>query len=94
MWFLTFVDALQQGVSGAFTPYVTSNFHEHSLTAYVNVMAGVIAGVLRLPLAQVLNIWGRPQGYTLAMGSIIIGLIMMCACDGVQMYSAAQVFYW
>ena len=75
-------------------PFVTSSFREHSLTAYTNIMSSIIGGVLKLPLAQVLNIFGRPQGFALSVMFLILGLILMCVCSGVQMYAAAQIFYW
>jgi hypothetical protein len=94
MWCVTFVDALQQGTTGVLTPFVTSDFKQHSLTAYTSVMAGIFGGILKLPLAKVLDIFGRPHGFALATFFLIIGLVMMAACNGVQTYSAAQIFYW
>jgi len=76
------------------TPYVTSNFSLHSLTATTSVMSSIIGGVLKLPLAKVLDIWGRPQGFLLTVIFLEVGLIMMAACQNVETYAAAQVFYW
>ena len=94
MWCVTFIDALQQGTTGVLTPFITSDFKQHSLTAYTSVMAGIFGGVLKLPLAKVLDIFGRPHGFALATFFLIIGLIIMAACNGVQTYSTAQIFYW
>ncbi|KAF2021612.1 siderophore iron transporter [Aaosphaeria arxii CBS 175.79] len=93
MWIITFVDYAQGGTSGNLTPYVTSAFEQHSLTSYTYVMSGVIGGVLKLPLAKILDIFGRPQGYALSVGLIVLGLIMMAACNNVQTFAAAQIFY-
>jgi hypothetical protein len=94
MWIVTFVDATQQGASGSLVPYVTSSFQSHSLTAYTGVMSGIIGGVLKLPLAKILDIFGRPQGFALMTAFLIVGLIMMAACNSVQTFAAAQIFYW
>ena len=94
MWIIAFTDALQQGTTGLLTPYVTSAFQAHSLTAYTYVMSGIIGGVLKLPLAKILDIFGRPQGYLLMIVFMTVGLIMMAVCDGVQTFAAAQIFYW
>jgi hypothetical protein len=94
MWVFTFVDAIQQGASFSFSLYVTSAFNQHSLTAYIGVMSGTIGGVLKLPLAKILDIFGRPQGYGIMIAFLTVGLIMMAACDNVQTYVAAQIFYW
>lgn len=57
-------------------------------------MSSIIGGLVQLPLAKVLDIWGRPQGYALMIFLLTIGLVMMAACNNVQTYAAAQVFYW
>lgn len=94
MWIVTFVDAMQQGASFSLGAYVTSSFALHSLTAYTGVMSGIIGGVLKLPLAKILDIFGRPQGYGIMIGFLTLGLVMMAACNSVQVYAAAQIFYW
>lgn len=76
------------------TPYVTSSFAQHSLTATTGVMSGIIGGVSKLTLAKILDIWGRPQGFLVVVILMTLGLIMMAACNNVETYAAAQVFYW
>ncbi|ODH32665.1 hypothetical protein ACO22_03359 [Paracoccidioides brasiliensis] len=94
IWIITFVDTMQQGMSNSFLPYVTSSFKHHSLTASTGIMSSIIGGLVKLPLAKVLDIWGRPQGFALMTFTLVIGLIMMAGCNNVQTYAAAQVFYW
>ncbi|KAH6620173.1 siderophore iron transporter [Boeremia exigua] len=94
MWLIAFVDAMQQGTSGTLMAYVTSGFRQHSLTAYTGVMSSVIGGVLKLPLAKVVDVFGRPQGFALSTGLLVVGLVLMAACNSVQTYAAAQIFYW
>jgi hypothetical protein len=57
-------------------------------------MSSIIGGLVKLPLAKVLDIWGRPQGYALMAFFLTMGLVMMAACKNVETYAAAQVFYW
>ncbi|KAH6615874.1 major facilitator superfamily domain-containing protein [Chaetomium sp. MPI-SDFR-AT-0129] len=94
IWFIYFVDAMQQGMSTTLTPYVTSTFKSHSLTAATSIFSNLIGGLFKLPLAKVLDIWGRPQGFTAMMVCLTIGLAMMAACNNVETYAAGQVFYW
>jgi hypothetical protein len=89
-----FVESFQQQMSYSFTPYVTSAFSLHSLTATTGIMSSIISGLVKLPLAKILDIWGRPQGLALMVFLLTIGLIMMAACRNVETYAAAQVFYW
>ncbi|KAL1953298.1 hypothetical protein VTO42DRAFT_3028 [Malbranchea cinnamomea] len=94
IWIIAFVDSMQSGMSNGLMPYVTSSFQLHSLTAAVSIMSSLIGGIWKLPLAKILDIWGRPQGFFLMVGSLVIGLIMMAGCNSVETYAAAQVFYW
>jgi hypothetical protein len=55
-------------------------------------MANIISGLTKLPLAKILDTWGRPQGMTLMLIVWIAGYIMMAACKNVQTFAAAQVF--
>lgn len=85
---------MQQNMSNNLSPYVTSEFQSHSLTSAVNIFAYLIAGLSKLPLAKILDIWGRPHGFILMLLCLTIGLAMMAGCNNVQAYAAAQVFYW
>ncbi|KAL5336300.1 hypothetical protein BJX70DRAFT_373248, partial [Aspergillus crustosus] len=75
------------------TPFVTSAFAEHSLTATTSIIASLASDLIKLPYARLIDIWGRPQGFALMVGSMTIGLIMMAGCNNVETYCAAQVFY-
>lgn len=75
------------------TPYVTSNFSRHSLTAATGIMSSIIGGLARIPTAKILDTWGRPQGIALMTIIWALGFVMMAACKNVETYAAAQVFY-
>lgn len=94
IWVVYFINSMQQGATGALTPWVTSAFQQHSLTPTVSIMSNIIGGVSKLAIAKMLDVLGRPTGYMVTMITSTLGLIMMAACNGVQMYAAAQVFYW
>lgn len=94
LWVISFVDSMEQSTSGILTPWVTSAFRQHSLTPTVNVMSSIVSGVSKITLAKVVDIFGRPQGYLLSVILTTVGLVMMAACNTVETYAAAQVFYW
>ncbi|KAI1097479.1 MFS general substrate transporter [Jackrogersella minutella] len=94
IWIIYFVDSMQSGMGTLLTPYVTSAFALHSLTATTSVMSGIFGGVSKLTLAKILDIWGRPQGFLVVVLLMTLGLVMMAACNNVETYAAAQVFYW
>ncbi|KAM7208255.1 siderophore iron transporter [Naviculisporaceae sp. PSN 640] len=93
IWFIFFFVLMQQGALAALTPFVTSSFQEHSLTPTVTVFSSIIGGVVKLTLAKILDVFGRPQGYLISVIVTTLGLVMMAACNSVQLYAAAQVFY-
>lgn len=94
MWLIAFVLAFASGCVNTLTPYVTSAFQEHSLTALTGVISSIIAGIWKLPYAKIMNIWGRPQALCIGVAATTLGLIMMAGCNNVKTYCAAQVFYY
>ncbi|KAK6860271.1 siderophore iron transporter [Apiospora arundinis] len=94
IWVIYFMNALQQGTVSLLSPYVTSWFGKTSLTAATSVMSSLIGGLFKLALAKVIDLWGRPQGYALMVLFMTLGLIMEAACQNIETYAAAQVFYW
>ncbi|KAH8594980.1 siderophore iron transporter-like protein mirB [Bisporella sp. PMI_857] len=94
IWLVNFVQAFASGMTGTLTPYVTSDFSAHSLTATTSILSSLISGLIKLPYAKFLDIVGRPFGFALSILSCTIGLIMMAACKNVETYAAAQVFYY
>lgn len=73
-------------------PYVVSAFRLHSLTAATGIMSSIIGGLSKIPLAKLLDTWGRPQGLLLMLFIWVVGYIMMAGCQNVETYAAAQVF--
>ena len=94
IWLIYFVNSMQQGTTNALSVYVTSWFGQTSLTPATSVMSSLIGGLFKLPLAKIIDLWGRPQGYFLMVVFMTVGLIMMAACKNIETYAAAQVFYW
>nr|KMM66810.1 siderophore iron transporter mirB [Coccidioides posadasii RMSCC 3488] len=89
-----FVLSLQQQITGNLTAYVTSAFSKHTLLATTTVISSIISAAVRLPVAKIMDIWGRVEGYLLMVSCCTLGLVMMASCNSVEMYAAAQVFYW
>lgn len=90
---MCFVNAFSSGIVGTLTPYITSDFNSHSLTATTGIVANLVSGLIKLPYAKLMNVWGRPQAFAVMIAIMTIGLIMMAACNSVTTYAAAQVFY-
>ncbi|KAL4971673.1 major facilitator superfamily domain-containing protein [Aspergillus desertorum] len=93
IWVIHFIMAFASGMVSNLTPFVTSSFAEHSLTGTTSIISSLSSGLIKLPYAKLMDIWGRPQSFALMVGCITIGLIMMAGCNSVETYCAAQVFY-
>ncbi|KAI1859541.1 uncharacterized protein JN550_012059 [Neoarthrinium moseri] len=92
IWLIYFVTSINEVVVRALNPFVTSSFALHSLTATSTVFSSIIGGLSKIPLAKIIDIWGRPQGISLMLFFWVIGFIMMAACRNVETYAAALVF--
>lgn len=86
--------AFQVQILNPLLPYVYSNFNAHSLIPTASIVSSVMGAVSRLPLAKIIDIWGRDVGFALTLVSFTIGTIMMAACNDVVTYCAASVFFW
>ena len=85
--------SLSNNIFKFLTPFITSSFQLHSLTATTTIISSLVAGIAMLPYSKLIDIWGRPQGLAIMLVIETIGIIMMALCGNVQTYCAAQVFY-
>ncbi|KAJ5128512.1 hypothetical protein N7476_007135 [Penicillium atrosanguineum] len=93
IWFLTLVNGFKSTITYSLTPYVTSDFQGHSLLTVIDIVAKAITGAVYIPIAKLLDIWGRAESFLLMIGFCVLGLILMAASNNLETYCAAQVFY-
>ncbi|KAF9871564.1 hypothetical protein CkaCkLH20_10975 [Colletotrichum karsti] len=93
IWIFQFAMAFSSGIFGVLTPYVTSSFQKHALTATTSVVASIASGIVKLPYARLLDLWGRPHCMSAMVALATAGAVMMAACRNVETYCAAQVLY-
>ncbi|CAG9984311.1 unnamed protein product [Clonostachys byssicola] len=90
---MSFAQDLSSGIFSTLTPYVTSAFERHSLTATTSVLSYIASAIIKLPYAKLIQVWGRTQGFAVMVAFMLLGIIMMATCQNVETYCAAQVFY-
>ncbi|KAK4093834.1 hypothetical protein Purlil1_2168 [Purpureocillium lilacinum] len=93
MFMLYFVNAFQTAVVYSLMPYATSDFESHSLLTVINIVANAMSAAVYIPLAKMLDLWGRAEGFALMIAFATLGLILMAASNGLATFCAAQVFY-
>lgn len=91
MWLLYFVNALQSSILYNLVPFATSAFAAHSLITVIGIVSNSMAAAVYIPLAKMLDIWGRAEGFLLMVFFATIGLIMMAGCNGITTFCVAQV---
>ncbi|KAL8399541.1 hypothetical protein RB594_000071 [Gaeumannomyces avenae] len=92
IWLIYFITSTQEVVLRTVQPFITSTFSAHPLTATTTVMSSIFGGLSKLVIAKILDTWGRPQGLTLTLAIWVVGIAMMAASRGVEMYATAMVF--
>ena len=68
------MNALQQSVASNLLAYVTSSFGQHALLSTTGVVSNIVSGVIKLPLARVLDGIGRPQGFAFVVFLATVGM--------------------
>ncbi|CAK7272398.1 Siderochrome iron transporter 2 [Sporothrix epigloea] len=94
IWVCFFMLALQMSVLTNVTYFAYSSFESAPEIATAYILTAVIGGVLKLPIAKVLNIWGRAEGFLFFVGVYLLGMIIIASCNGPNSYAAGYVLYW
>ncbi|KAF7548433.1 hypothetical protein G7Z17_g7065 [Cylindrodendrum hubeiense] len=93
MFMLYFVNAFQSTVLSSLTPFVTSKFEAHSLLNVITIVSNSMTAALYIPVAKILDLWGRAEGFLIMTCFATLGLILMATSTGLANFCAAQVFY-
>lgn len=91
IWLLYFVNAMQSSILYNLIPYVTSDFSSHSLLNVIYIVASAISAAVYIPLAKVLDVWGRAEGFLIMTIFATLGLVLMAVCHNLPTFCAAYV---
>lgn len=91
IWFVYLLNAFQSSTVGSLVPYVTSSWGAHSLLNVIDVVASSMTAAVFIPLAKLLDLWGRAEGYLLMVAFAELGLILMATSTNLSIYCAANV---
>ncbi|KAL3421168.1 MFS siderophore iron [Phlyctema vagabunda] len=93
MWLLYLVNAFQASILSNLLPFATSSFESHSLLTVIYIVSNSMTAAVYIPLAKMLDLWGRAEGFVLMVAFATLGLILMAASNGLTTFCVAQVFY-
>jgi hypothetical protein len=91
LWLVTLANGFRQAILYSLTPYATSSFQSHSLLTVISIVSSAMVSALYIPVAKVVDVWGRAEGWLVMVGLSTLGLIMMAASKNLETYCAADV---
>lgn len=94
IWLCFFMLALQQGMTTNFNLTAYADFYKSPQLTTAAVVSEIIGGVIKLPIAKLLNVWGRAEAFIFFVCVYELGMIILAACDGPNSYAAGYVLYW
>lgn len=94
IWLCFFMLALQQSILSNVTYYAYAAFASAPQLATAGILANIVGGVLKLPIAKVLNLWGRSEGFFVFLGVYLLGMVVLASSSGPDSYAAGYTLYW
>ncbi|KAK4864421.1 hypothetical protein LT330_009949 [Penicillium expansum] len=94
IWLCFFVLSMQSSISSNVIYYAYANFASAPQISQAFIVSTIIGGVLQLPIAKTLNLWGRAEGFLALLLVFILGLIVIASCDGPNGFAAGYTLYW
>ena len=86
--------AFQSSILNNVTYYAYSDFQTAPQIATAQILAAIIGGVLKLPIAKMLNLWGRAEGFLVFVVIYLLGMVIIASCKGPDGYAAGYTLYY
>lgn len=91
IWLIFLTNGLRASVLAGLSPYVTSEWRSHSLLAVIRIVSNSMTAAVYIPMAKLLDVWGRGEGFLLMVCSATLGTILMATSRNLATFCAAQV---
>ncbi|CAK7275400.1 hypothetical protein SEPCBS57363_006659 [Sporothrix epigloea] len=91
--FLFFVIEFQNTLGFQLMYYVYSSFAAAPQITQANMASSIIGGIIGVPLAKMLNVWGRAESMVVFIVMYTVGMIILAACTGPTSYAVGYVLY-
>lgn len=85
--------ALEFSIASTAQVAAYADFQQAPAVATANILATIIGGVIKLPVAKTLNLWGRAEGLAASVFVYVVGMIILAACNGPSSYAAGYVLF-
>lgn len=91
IWVLSLTNGFRGTILASLTPYVTSDFSSHSLLTVIDIVAGAMVSAVYIPMAKLLDVWGRAEGFALMVAFTTLGMVLMAVSQNLETFCVAQV---
>lgn len=86
--------AFHSSISGNLINFVFADFALAPQVSTSYILSTIIGGVLKLPLAKTLQLWGRAEALIFSTVVYTLGMIILSACNNANAFAAGYVIYW
>ncbi|KAJ5975542.1 Siderochrome iron transporter 2 [Penicillium waksmanii] len=94
IWLCFFMLAFHSSISGNLINFVFADFALAPQVSTSYILSTIIGGVLKLPLAKTLQLWGRAEALIFSTVVYTLGMIILSACNNANAFAAGYVIYW
>ncbi|KAL4882069.1 putative siderochrome-iron transporter [Aspergillus karnatakaensis] len=94
IWVAFFVLALHSSMGANVLVNAYATFSSAPEISTAAILATVVGGVMKLPVAKILNIWGRAEGLLVFSALFLLGIVVLASCTGPDGYAAGYVMYY
>ena len=94
LYLVSFVDQLLVSMQYSLNPFITSSFQKHGLLSIIGIVSNILSGCFKLPLAKLIDTWGRVEGFIFMIVVTILGVIMKACAKNMETYVAGDTMYW
>ncbi|RAH84956.1 MFS general substrate transporter [Aspergillus japonicus CBS 114.51] len=94
IWVCFFMLAFHSSIGLNVLVYAYANFNTAPEISTAAILATVVGGVMKLPVAKILNVWGRAEALLIFTSLFVLGIIVLASCTGPSGFAAGYVLYW
>ncbi|GME67836.1 unnamed protein product [[Candida] boidinii] len=74
--------------------YAYNDFNSAPQVLTANILATVVGGVMNIPIATLITIWGRAEGLCIFLVIYMVGIIVGGTCHGPVGYASSYCLFW
>ncbi|KAJ1568936.1 hypothetical protein HK405_012047 [Cladochytrium tenue] len=93
IWVCWFIIALQTAVSSNIIYYAYADFASAPQISQAFITSSVLSGVILLPIAKILNLWGRAEGLLIFLVVYVVGLTVLAGSSGPTTFAIGYSLY-